>query len=68
MYLHLLDHQRDPVMVNKSDDVLTEDKKIPKSWWDPVPNKGLTRNKDTGKWERPQEDDSHANCRSTPSP
>lgn len=61
MYLHLLDHQRDPVMVNKSDDVLTEDRKIPSSWWDPVPNKGLTRNQD-GKWVRPKEDDSHTNC------
>lgn len=57
MYLHMLDHQRDRVLVNKSDDVLTDDQKIPESWWDPVPHKGLSKDKD-GKWVRPLEDDS----------
>jgi hypothetical protein len=64
MYLHLLDHNRDRAMVNKSDSVLTEDEKIPDSWWDPVPNMGLTRGED-GKWVRPfkkNEDSSNGKC------
>lgn len=57
MYLHLLDHNRDRVLVNKSDSVLTDDQKIPDAWWDPVPHRGLTRGKD-GKWMRPLEENS----------
>jgi len=53
MYLHLLDHNRDQALVNKGDDVLTDDKEIPANWWDPVPHQGLIFDKKERKWHRP---------------
>lgn len=57
MLLHLLDPTRDRALVNKSDSILTDGEKIPDDWWDPVPYKGLTKDSNTGKWNRPLADD-----------
>lgn len=48
MYLHLVDPTRDRHLMNKSDDVLVKTCGVPPCWYQPVPNKGLKRDPETG--------------------
>jgi len=54
MYLHLLDSSRDEALVNKTDDVLVPDKKVPADWWRPLKNKGMIWDEKDKKWKSPK--------------
>lgn len=50
--MHTLYPVRDMSLVNKSDDCLTAGHRIPNSWWNPIPNRGMVQDKKTGRWVR----------------
>lgn len=41
MYLHLIDPTRDRALVNKTDDILVPEARVPARWWDPFKNNGM---------------------------
>ena len=51
--MFMLDPTRDVALCNKADELLDRDFRVPPSWYDPVPNNGMTRDND-GKWLRPK--------------
>ena len=55
VYMHLVDPTRDRHLMNKSADVLVRSCGVPPCWYNPVPNKGLSFDPDTGLVESERE-------------